>query len=407
MLNSDPVLHGNNVRVPPRHGVNAATGEVLVSARVKGNDNERAEGVATEAEAGVVTPDAAANDAYAYQRRAEREAREAAAHAAHADWEASIGLGAGAAGRPGTSASSASAGLRSGLVSTHDYFDAAKQHKREQELTALARESYARSITGGGAGGLGLGLGIGLAAASSSRGLDADGDDAFDLDGGAAAGAGGGGGDASGRGGAAGASSTSVFGGVGGAGAGAGASTSSAMAAAAAAPKSARNLSNLSKSAREKQAEAAANRSISAQFAAEADPEGLLDRRLIKRLAAAMEGVEDRRRAAERAGGAATAKGRIDLQRAMARRASIARLMSGIASDAEAAFLNGGTGPHDPSKGSGGCDERDHVEAAIGAEAAAAGPGGGAGGGAGGGGGVDASPMRAGGLALYGRPKLR
>jgi hypothetical protein len=195
----------------------------------------------------------------------------------------------------------------------------------------------------------------------------------------------------------------SVFGGAGaGAGAGAGGSSASATAAASAAtPKSsARNTSNLSKSAREKQAEAAANRSISAQFAAEADPEGLLDRRLIKRLAAAMEGVEDRRRAAEKAGGAATAKGRIDLQRAMARRASIARLMSGIASDAEAAFLNGGTGPHDPNKGSGGGDERDHVEAAIGAEAAAAGTGGGAGG-------VDASPMRAGGLALYGRPKLR
>lgn len=82
--------------------------------------------------------------------------------------------------------------------------------------------------------------------------------------------------------------------------------------------------------------------SASAAFAAEADPDGMLDRRLIKKLASEMENMEGKRRAAEQQ--ASTAKGKLQLQKAMQRRASLARLMTGIAINPVATFANGGKG---------------------------------------------------------------
>jgi hypothetical protein len=90
-------------------------------------------------------------------------------------------------------------------------------------------------------------------------------------------------------------------------------------------------------SLRDKEAEKEANKSMAVAFAADADPDGLLDRRILKKLASAMNTIEEKRKVAERES-ASSAKGKIDLQHAMARRASLARLMTTIATNADQAF---------------------------------------------------------------------
>jgi len=90
-------------------------------------------------------------------------------------------------------------------------------------------------------------------------------------------------------------------------------------------------------SLRDKEAEKESNKSMALTFAAEADPEGVLDRRILKKLASTMNTIEEKRKTAERES-ATSAKGKIDLQQAMARRASLARLMTSIATNADQAF---------------------------------------------------------------------
>ena len=289
--NSDPVMHGNNLRVPPRHGLDRASGSVLVSARLRVNENASSEGFDDEADAGVVTPNAAADDSYAFHRR----------HNSHIDSSSrdvwSAGSGAGRGGELDGDAPS----LRSGIVSSQGYMNAAKKHRNDRDERAQARAAY---ISSSGNSAL-----IETPQGALSSFELADGDDGMDDS----------------------AVSTplplfqSSL---------AGASSAASLA------KLSKGGSLVLKSARDKEVAAAASRSVSSTLAAEADPDGLLDRRLIKRLAAAMDSVEERRREAER--NAASAKGKIDLQQAMARRASIARLMSDIATSAETAFGAGG-----------------------------------------------------------------
>jgi hypothetical protein len=94
-------------------------------------------------------------------------------------------------------------------------------------------------------------------------------------------------------------------------------------------------------SLRDKEAAKESNKSIALSFAAEADSDGLLDRRILKKLASTMNTIEEKCKAAEKSekdGGSNGAQGKIDLQQAMARRASLARLMNSIATNAEQAF---------------------------------------------------------------------
>jgi len=87
--------------------------------------------------------------------------------------------------------------------------------------------------------------------------------------------------------------------------------------------------------------------SIASIIAQDVDPDGLLDRKLIKRLAKEMDTVEIKRKEAE--SHAATATGRIALQKALQRRTSLARLMTGIATNPIATFANSGRGELQPT----------------------------------------------------------
>lgn len=87
--------------------------------------------------------------------------------------------------------------------------------------------------------------------------------------------------------------------------------------------------------------------SIASIIAQDVDPDGLLDRKLIKRLAKEMDTVEVKRKQAEVH--AATATGRIALQKALQRRTSLARLMTGIATNPIATFANSGRGELQPT----------------------------------------------------------
>jgi hypothetical protein len=87
--------------------------------------------------------------------------------------------------------------------------------------------------------------------------------------------------------------------------------------------------------------------SLAAGLAAELDPDGVLDRRFLKKLADQVGHIEHRKKEAENK--ATTLKGKIALQKAMQRRASLARLMTGIATNAAgaAAGTSGGGGGGD------------------------------------------------------------
>jgi hypothetical protein len=94
-------------------------------------------------------------------------------------------------------------------------------------------------------------------------------------------------------------------------------------------------------SLRDKEAAKESNKSIALIFAAEADSDGILDRKILKKLASTMNTIEEKCKAAEKSekdGGSSVAQGKIDLQQAMARRASLARLMNSIATNADQAF---------------------------------------------------------------------